>query len=67
MTDFEFTIASEYGLVSIEGGDAGLIVSQVIGDDDPDREPGDHDVIHMTIAEARELHRKLGEALTPST
>lgn len=67
MPDFEFSIASKEGPLTVEGGDEGVSFFQPCSDNDPDREPGDVDVIHITIDEARELLRKLSEAIQPST
>lgn len=67
MPEFEFSIASKEGTLTVEGGDEIVSFFQPCRDNDPDREPGDIDVISITTDEARELIRKLTEAIQPST
>lgn len=69
MSNSQFKVITVDSWVKVEIGRDGLgeepyhlMISQP--DTDGDRTPGDPDLIHMTISEAREFHRKLGEALS---
>lgn len=67
MPEFEFSIAAKEGTLTVEGDERSVSFLQPCGDNDPDREPGDIDVIQLTIDEARELLRMLSEAVQSST
>ena len=59
--EFEFTIETGEYSVTVSGDTSIVHIEQSAND--PDREPGDIDVIVMDMKTAREMHRQLGEIL----
>lgn len=61
---FEFTIDAGKDTITVSGDISIVNISQFDQFDmDPNRQPGDSDVIMMDMKTAREMHRRLGDIL----